>query len=105
MNVRPLSQAQTNTLLALAESYSPTESLKALNKAMLYILLDGTLRISELLTATRYQLAEDGRPLDYEGVKSLFQRWKRPPNGAFQGVRLSAHTLRPPQPPCDASQA
>ena len=39
-------------------------------------------------------VTERGEPLDYEGVMSLFQRWKRAANGAFQGVRLSPHTLR-----------
>ena len=137
VTIRPLAQGQVDRLLALAAE-TPSNILKARNKAMLYILLDGALRISELLTATRYQLAddgilrvngkgnkerevalapgtlqvlgeymalrqdtspflivtEDGRPMDYEGVKSMFQRWRRAAPGAFQGVRLSAHTLR-----------
>ena len=57
--IRPLSRAQIDVLLGLAETCSSTEVLKARNKAMLYILLDGALRISGLLTATRYQLSQD----------------------------------------------
>ena len=39
-------------------------------------------------------VTEDGNQLAYEGVKSLFQRWRDAAPTAFQDVRLSAHTLR-----------
>ena len=39
-------------------------------------------------------VTEDGTQLTYHGVKSLFQRWRNAAPTAFQGVRLSAHTLR-----------
>ena len=117
---------------------APTAVLKARNKAMLYILLDGALRISEWLNALKFHLREDGilrvygkgakerevalaaptmgaiqeyfalrqdtapflfvsdecRQMTYTGVKSLFHRWRKGAPTAFQGIRLSAHTLR-----------
>ena len=39
-------------------------------------------------------VTEDGEQLAYAGVKSLFQRWHKADPPAFQGVRLSAHTIR-----------
>jgi len=60
VTIHPLSPTQVGVLLGVADSYAPTEPLKARNRMLLYVLLDGALRISELLTATRYQLGEDG---------------------------------------------
>lgn len=138
VTIRPLSKEQVDILLAVAEALAPVPELKVRNKAILYMLLDGALRISELLTATRYQLGKDGilrvmgknskereialsphtmraildysrlrqddspflivtergERLTYEGIKSLFQRWRQSAPEAFRGVRLSAHTLR-----------
>jgi len=136
--IRPLSQAQVTALLALSDQHSPIPLLRARNKAMLYLLLDGALRIGELLNARRADLnaeemlrvlgkgakereaalsdetlgvvraylaqrtdaspcliaTERGRQMNYDGVKSLFQRWKSAGGEAFTGVRLSPHTLR-----------
>jgi len=136
--IRPLSQAQVAALFDIAAALAPTPLLKARNAALLLVLIDGALRISELLTALRHELAVDGilrvlgkgqkerevalaprtleaigaylaqrrdsspflfatdegGPLTYHAVKSLFHRWKRAAPGAFQGVRLSPHTLR-----------
>lgn len=136
--IRPMSRGQVDALIGVIDGYSPTDYLKARNKAMLYVLLDGALRISELLTATRYQLSQEGilsvvgkgqkerevalapvtleaideyislrrdvspylivseagGPLTYEAIKSLFHRWRDVAPEVFQGVRLSAHTLR-----------
>ena len=138
VTIHPLSQGQIDTVLAVAEALAPTAILQARNRAILYILLDGALRISELLNAVTNHLGqdgilrvfgkgakerevalatrtvtaikeyhalrddlspflvvtEDGEHLSYEGVKSLFQRWRNAAPTAFQGVRLSAHTLR-----------
>jgi len=38
--------------------------------------------------------SQDGRQMTYEGVKSLFRRWQKAAPTTFQGIRLSAHTLR-----------
>lgn len=136
--IRPLSHAQVETLLAIAEATTFTPILKARNKAMLYALVDGALRIGELLNAMKVHLApdgtlrvfgkgakerevalsprtlaavreylalrqdatpflfvaEDGKQLAYDAIKSLFHRWKKAAPTAFLGVRLSAHTLR-----------
>ena len=105
---------------------------------MLTTLLDGALRIGELLTARKADLSSDGllvahgkgaktrqialsettlvaigdyarqrsdssdcifvtndgSRLSYEGIKSLFHRWKAADPETFKNVRLSAHTLR-----------
>ena len=138
VTIHPLSRGQIGTVLAVAESRAPTATLKARSRAMLYTLLDGALRISELMNALTIHLkqdgllrvfgkgakerevalaprtvtaiqeyhtlrndespflfvTEDGNQLAYEGVKSLFHRWRDGAPAAFQGVRLSAHTLR-----------
>ncbi|MFC1935841.1 tyrosine-type recombinase/integrase [Chloroflexota bacterium] len=138
VTIHPLSQGQVDTLLAVTESLDVTAVLKARHKAMIYVLIDGALRISELMNALKQHLgaddilrvfgkgakerevalsgrtvaiiqeylalrddrspflfvSEEGRQLTYEGVKSLFHRWKKAAPGVFQGVRLSAHTLR-----------
>ena len=59
VSIHPLPQAQVDAVLSVAESLAPTVFLKARNMALLYMLLDGALRISELLAATKYQLVED----------------------------------------------
>jgi integrase/recombinase XerD len=136
--IHPLSQGQVDALLVIAESTAPTSTLKARNRAMLYVLLDGALRIGELTSARKLQLAADGilrvfgkgakerevalapttlaalseylalrqdsspflfvsdvgTQLTYTGVKSLFHRWRKAAPNIFEGVRLSAHTLR-----------
>ena len=136
--IHPLSRSQVDTLLAVAASLAPTPLLKARNLAMLLTLLDGALRISELMNALSVHLeddgilqvfgkgakerevvlaastmtaiqdyhalrddkspflfvTEDGAQLTYHGVKSLFQRWRNAAQTEFQGVRMSAHTLR-----------
>ena len=43
--IRPLSKIQIDTLLAVADSLAPTALLKARNKAMLYVLLDGAIYV------------------------------------------------------------
>jgi len=122
----------------VADSLAPSALLKARNKAMIYVLLDGALRIGEWMNALKVHLSEegvlrvygkgakerevplspatiqaintylglredyapflfasqDGRQMTYEGVKSLFHRWQKAAPTTFQGVRLSAHTLR-----------
>ena len=136
--IHPLSYGQIASLLEVANRLAPTPELKARSRAMLYVLLDGALRISELMNAMKHHLGEegmlrvygkgakerevalasktlttiqdyqdvredkspflfvteDGEQLAYAGVKSLFQRWHKADPPAFQGVRLSAHTLR-----------
>tara|TARA_B100001013_G_scaffold88460_1_gene48999 strand:+ start:2413 stop:3234 length:822 start_codon:yes stop_codon:yes gene_type:complete len=136
--IHPLSYGQIASLLEVANRLAPTPELKARSRAMLYVLLDGALRISELMNAMKHHLGEegmlrvygkgakerevalasktlttiqdyqdvredkspflfvteDGEQLAYAGVKSLFQRWRKADPPAFQGVRLSAHTLR-----------
>ena len=136
--IHPLSQSQIDALLAVTESLDVTPLLKFRHKAMIYVLLDGALRISELMNALKQDLApdgvlrvfgkgakerevapssvtltaaqrytalrcdespflfttEEGTQLMYEGIKSLFHRWRQAAPAAFQGVRLSAHTLR-----------
>jgi integrase/recombinase XerD len=138
VTIHPLCHSQIDSLLAVAESLAPTPPLKARNKAMLCVLLDGALRISELMNALKVNLqsdgmfqvhgkgakerevalapstmaaiqtylslrqdaspflmvTENGSQLTYDGVKSLFHRWRQAAPTAFQGVRLSAHTLR-----------
>ena len=105
---------------------------------MLYVLLEGALRISELMNGLKVHLGQDGillvfgkgaterevalsartvlaiqdylatransspflfasgegKQLTYEGVKSLFHRWKKTAPTAFEEVWPSAHTLR-----------
>ena len=39
-------------------------------------------------------VSQDGAQMTYEGVKSLFHLWQKAAPTTFQGVRLSAHTLR-----------
>jgi integrase/recombinase XerD len=136
--IHPLSYGQIASLLEVANRLAPTPELKSRSRAMLYVLLDGAIRISELMNAMKHHLmeegilrvygkgakerdvalasktltaiqdyqdvredkspflfvTEDGEQLAYEGVKSLFQRWRKADPTAFQGVRLSAHTLR-----------
>jgi len=138
VTIHPLSRGQIDTLIAVADSLAPTLVLKARNKAMIYTLLDGALRISEWMNALKIHLSEDGtlrvygkgakerevalahptmeaihkylalrqdtapflfvsdegRQMTYTGVKSLFHRWRKSAPTAFQGIRLSAHTLR-----------
>jgi len=43
--IRPLSKIQIDTLLAVADSLAPAALLKARNKAMLYVLLDGAIYV------------------------------------------------------------
>ena len=160
VTIRPLSQGHVDTLLAIVDSLDVTPILKARHKATIYVLLDGALRISELMNALKQHLngdgiltvygkgakerevalsgrtvaaiqeyfalrddrspflfvTEEGKQLTYEGVKSLFHRWRKTAPTAFQGVRLSAHIRRGGladvpgpsvtcPPPCVGSQA
>lgn len=138
ITIHPLSQSQIDTLLTVAESQAITPILKARHRALLYLLLDGALRVSELINLLKTNLnedgilrlsgkggkerevalfpttiqaignylslrsdsanhlfvTEDGNRLSCDCIKSLFHRWKKSATLAFQGVRLSAHTLR-----------
>ena len=138
VTIHPLSLAQVDRLFKVVEDLAPSPLLKARNKAMLYVLLDGGLRISELMNTVEADLnvdgtlrvlgkgakemevalaartlesvnqylslrqdtgpflfvSENGKRLTYEGVKSLFHRWRKASPESFRGVRLSAHTLR-----------
>lgn len=58
--IRPLSHAQVRALLNLVDTLAPTAFLRSRNKAVVYLLLDGALRIGELLGANRDDLHDDG---------------------------------------------
>jgi site-specific recombinase XerD len=57
--IHPLSATQLQVLLGLADT-AASPIIRARNRALLYVLIDGALRISEALGATKYQLGEDG---------------------------------------------
>jgi site-specific recombinase XerD len=59
VRIRPLSKQQIRVLLSLVDTTARSEFFRIRNRAMLLVMLDGAIRVSELIGAERDNLHED----------------------------------------------